>query len=129
MARTVLDTIPNSRLAQYGHYEYDEVRESCYTNPTTADTSTSIAAVSTSETMSPRLKQAQENPDNSPNLLFGTTQIAEEQEAWMSEEVEKIFNIINDPNSRYIIFPFFKNQVVPVVVSKLLPIGTHPDIY
>lgn len=77
MARSVLDTIPNSRLAQYGHYVYDEVRESCYT----------------AGAESPR-------QDTAPNHTLDTSHISGEQEAWMSEEVDKIFNVMNDPNSR-----------------------------
>lgn len=101
MARTVLDTIPNSRLAQYGHYVYDEVRESCYTHVTTAVAAAQVGVgVGVGVPDPPLQKQPQENPDNSPNLLFDTSQLPGEQEAWMSEEVEKIFNIINDPNCR-----------------------------
>lgn len=68
LQRTVLDTIPESRLAQYGLYFYDEIRESCYTidHPT----------------------------------KFESTDVFSKEEAWMTEEVDRIFHVMNDPNSK-----------------------------
>lgn len=66
--RSVLDTIPDSRLAQYGLYFYDEIRESCYT----AD-----------------------HP-----LEFAVEDIFSKEEAWMTEEVDRIFQLLNNPNTK-----------------------------
>lgn len=67
LQRSVLDTIPESRLAQYGVYFYDEMRESCYTT---------------------------DHPTAFKIDVFS------KEEAWMTEEVDRIFQLMNNPNSK-----------------------------
>lgn len=69
--RSVLDTIPESRLAGYGTYLYDEQREKQYW----------------SEFERPNYPVQY---DNTPN----------NEEIWCNENVEKIFNILNNPYTK-----------------------------